>query len=542
MANAEIPEDLPLIRRQVGSGSLDQSVDRDTSRHLRTRLILIDSLLVGAIVLLFALAGLGILADLGLGSLRTVYLCLMAITFVPPLIVLVTHEDVPLRQLRRWEVVIFCGAGLILALGEQTWYTQGWTSDLAASNRKKLMELLGDSHSFPWFVLITFYAAFIPASGRRCAAVVGSLALMAILELFLLAWDDPTAAPDILTSMLGKTIFWMAIAVAVAVYGAQRLTQLRREAIEARKLGQYQIKKRLGGGGMGEVYLGEHQLLRRSCAIKLIRFDRVDDPTALVRFQREVKAMASLTHANAVEIFDYGQTPDGIFYYVMEHLTGLNLQELVERHGALPPERAVHILQQVCWPLREAHLKGLIHRDIKPGNIFVGERGCIFDVVKLLDFGLVQHGTASAAPVGADDDPEATWAGPLTQAGRVTGTPIFMSPEQITGAALDGRTDIYSLGVVAYFLMTGVVPFKRTTFKEVVAAHVREPVTPLADVCSAVDGDLNGIVMRCLEKDPANRFPDAETLAHALANCSCAGCWSPIQSEAWWRLHEPHVV
>ena len=177
---------------------------------------------------------------------------------------------------------------------------------------------------------------------------------------------------------------WMAIASSIAIYGAHRIDALRREALEARRLGQYQLKELLGAGGMGQVYLADHLLLRRPCAIKLIRPERAGDSTNLLRFEREVRATAGLTHPNTVQIFDYGHTEDGIFYYVMEYLPGLTLEQLVERYGPLPPGRAVHFLRQVCGALREAHASGLIHRDIKPGNIIICKRGGRYDVGKSL--------------------------------------------------------------------------------------------------------------------------------------------------------------
>ena len=199
---------------------------------------------------------------------------------------------------------------------------------------------------------------------------------------------------------------------------------------------------------MGEVYLAEHRLLKRPCAVKLIHPHRASDPHLLQRFEREVQATAQLTHTNTVEMFDYGHTEDGTFYYVMEYLPGLSLAELVEKHGPLPPARAVHLLMQTCDALSEAHSRGLIHRDIKPGNIFSAQRGGYYDVAKLLDFGL-------AKPISADSVPVQ-----LTQDGSITGSPLYMSPEQAIGdSEPDERSDIYSLGAVAYYLLTGRPPF-----------------------------------------------------------------------------------
>jgi hypothetical protein len=378
--------------------------------------------------------------------------------------------------------------------------------------------------AFPFFVLIVGYGTLIPNTGRRCILVVG---IMALTPLTILAVTGLSMGAT-LTSKLGFLLLYlamfMAVAVAIATYGSHRIEVLRQEAFEARKLGQYRLKERLGAGGMGEVYLAEHLLLRRPCAIKLIRPERAGDPNIFRRFEREVQATATLTHPNTVQIFDYGHAEDGTFYYVMEYLPGLSLEQLVHRHGPLPPERAVHLLQQVCGALREAHAIGLIHRDIKPSNILICERGGVHDVAKLLDFGLVLAPGASAD--GAN----------LTQEGAIAGTPAYMSPEQAGGQAdLDPRSDIYSLGAVAYFLLTGQPPFAGRSPAKMVAAHIYEPPAPLSNHRPDVSEDLQAVVLRCLAKGPADRFADAESLEIALAGCHTTGLWSEKQAANWWR-------
>jgi serine/threonine-protein kinase len=318
----------------------------------------------------------------------------------------------------------------------------------------------------------------------------------------------------------------LAMAVAIAVFGSHRIQVLEAQAFEAQQLGQYRLKKRLGSGGMGEVYLAEHLLLRRPCAVKLIRPEQTGDPTNLQRFEREVQAMATLTHWNTVEIFDYGHADDGTFYYVMEYLPGQNLDNLVSHYGPLSPARAIHLLRQVCRALREAHGVGLLHRDIKPSNIIACERGGVYDVAKLLDFGLVQETTLNK-------DGER-----LTQHGTIIGSPPFMSPEQAAGKSkLDARSDIYSLGAVAYFLLTGQPPFVRETAMMMLMAHAYDAVVPLEKVRVDVPADLQAVVLRCLEKDPARRFPDAHSLEQALAACAAAEQWTEEQAALWWREH-----
>jgi serine/threonine-protein kinase len=274
---------------------------------------------------------------------------------------------------------------------------------------------------------------------------------------------------------------------------------------------------------MGEVYLAEHQFLKRPCALKVIRPGKAVDPRTLERFMREVQLTATLSHPNTVEIYDYGRAEDGTYYYVMEYLPGLSLAELVERHGPLPPARAVYLLRQVCGALGEAHAAGLIHRDIKPSNIFAARRGGMDDVAKLLDFGLVRPAAAARASH-------------LSEEGQILGTPPFMSPEQATGGReLDERGDIYALGAVAYHLLTGRPPFDEAGGIAALIAHARDPVLPPSRVRAGIPEDLERVVLRCLAKDPADRYPDAEGLERALGECACAGEWDQRRAAQWWR-------
>src|ERR1017187_6281359 len=299
----------------------------------------------------------------------------------------------------------------------------------------------------------------------------------------------------------------MSISSAMAIFGSYRISELHQQAHHARKLGQYQLHRRLGAGGMGEVFLGEHLLLKRTCAIKLIRPEQAGDPKTLARFEREVQSMANLTHWNTVEVYDYGRTADGTFYYVMEYLPGLSLQELVEQQGPLPAGRAIHFLRQICGALREAHSVGLIHRDIKPSNVIVCTRGGVPDVAKLLDFGLVQD---ISAFTNGDDK--------LTMVGAILGSTNYLSPEQATGKGpIDGRTDIYSVGALAYFLVTGQTPFVRDTAMELIAAHLKDEVQPPRLLRPDLPADLEEVILMCLRKNPDDRFPDAESLDLALA-------------------------
>jgi serine/threonine-protein kinase len=379
--------------------------------------------------------------------------------------------------------------------------------------------------SLPGFAAVVMYGLFIPNTWRRCAITAGSMALLPLV-VSAAAIGSLGRHPDsgLLGAYFGNMTLWMALAAALAVSGSHRITALRREAFEARRLGQYELGRRLGTGGMGEVYLAEHRLLRRPCAVKLIRPERCGDPVSLGRFEREVRATATLTHPNTVQIYDYGRAEDGTFYYAMEYLPGMTLEEFVGRYGPMAPARAIHLLRQVCGALSEAHATGLIHRDIKPGNIVICERGRRRDVAKLLDFGLVLAAGAAAE-------------------NGIAGTPAYMAPEQAAGPdRLDARADLYRLGAVAYFLLTGGPPFPGGGLGRVLAAHRSEPATFPDRLAGALPADVQAVVLRCLEKDAARRYPDASSLERALAACACAGSWTMDEADAWWREHGPDGV
>lgn len=377
----------------------------------------------------------------------------------------------------------------------------------------------------PWGLLAVAYGVLIPNTWRRCAGVVGLVLLVGYLPgVFAVIVHDVPARPAFV--YLSTKALWLGVAGTIAVYGSYRIEILREEAFHARKLGQYLLKERLGAGGMGEVYLAEHLLLRRPCAIKLIRPERAGDPANLLRFEREVRTTATLTHPNTVQIYDYGHAEDGTFYYVMEYLPGLTLAQLVEQYGPLPPARAIHLLRQICAALSEAHDVGLIHRDIKPANAIICERGGRHDVVKLLDFGLV---------LAQKIDPDGER---LTQEGALAGTPAYMSPEQAAGNEdLDPRSDIYSVGCLAYFLLTGQPPFVGRSAVRILAAHIYEPPAPFLSRCSEATEELQALVLRCLAKDPAQRFASVRDLENALAACPRTSSWTEDEAARWWSAH-----
>jgi serine/threonine-protein kinase len=426
-----------------------------------------------------------------------------------------TRPGLTLRQLRGFELLLIAmfmarmllRGYILLGLADHFDRVHDWIATGERENARQMMSGLAYRLTAPSAVWVVAYGVIVPNTWRRCALVVAMFTFAPIV-LWLVACIARGLPADYWFPIAAVIAFVVLIQIAaLSVYGSYRIESSRQEAAEARRLGQYVLRDKIGGGGMGEVYLADHVLLRRPCAIKLIHPARAGDPAMLQRFEREVRATATLTHPNAVQVFDYGHTPDGNFYYVMEYLPGPTLEELVKRNGPLPPERAVHLLRQLCGALHEAHAVGLIHRDIKPSNVIVCERGKVPDVAKLLDFGLVQ----SDAPAGTDDR--------LTQVGAVLGTPAFLSPEQAGGGEVDGRSDVYSLGALAYFLLTGLSPFAGRTPVQMIAAHLYEPPEPPTRVRPEIPADLEAVVLRCLAKKPAERFPDVLAVDRALADC-----------------------
>ena len=309
----------------------------------------------------------------------------------------------------------------------------------------------------------------------------------------------------------GLTAVLCSACVSWVIYG------LRREVRAAKQLGQYVLEDKLGEGGMGEVYRARHALLRRPTAIKLMTGTSAD---SLERFEREVRLTARLTHPNTVAIYDFGRTPDGVFYYAMELLEGANLEQLVESHGAQDPSRVVHFMLQVCGALEEAHAEGLVHRDIKPSNVIITERGRQLDVAKVVDFGLVKDAT------GQSPD--------LSHVNAILGTPYYMAPEAILSPeTIDGRADIYALGAVAYYLLTGETVFGGTSLVEVCSHHLHTPAPPLRAKAPDVPEELEVIVMKCLEKKPEDRPESAGELTKLL-EASGVEPWTADDAHAWW--------
>jgi len=322
-------------------------------------------------------------------------------------------------------------------------------------------------------------------------------------------------------------LFGLLVASAVVIFifmliVARQQKLMQKAVLEAKQLGQYTLEEKLGSGGMGTVYRARHALLRRPTAIKLLDPDKMND-SAIARFQREVQLTSQLNHPNTIAIYDYGKTPEGVFFYAMEYLDGLNLEDLVMQHGPLPEGRVISILDQVCGSLAEAHGIGLIHRDIKPANVVVNNRGGIPDLVKVLDFGLVKS-------LGSQRELN------LTTVGTLTGTPQYLAPESIEQPDLvDARADIYAIGAVGYYLLTATAVFRGNSVVEVCMQHIQAiPDPPSARIPHPVSPALEALILACLAKKPEGRPQSAQALRDELAKCDNSS-WSQSDAEAWWQ-------
>ncbi len=320
--------------------------------------------------------------------------------------------------------------------------------------------------------------------------------------------------------MQNQILLWGAIAVA-AIASKVNLS-LRRQNFNARNIGQYKIEKLLGEGGMGEVYLATHSLLKRPTAVKFLR-PEIAGEHALTRFEHEVKHTSRLSHPNTITIYDYGHTVEGVFYYVMELLRGANLHQIVTKTGPMPPGRVIHVLSSACGALGEAHRKGIIHRDIKPQNIMLCDMGGELDTIKILDFGLVKD----------IHDPSAD----IDEPGSISGTPETMSPESQTEEFVGPASDIYSLCAVGCFLLTGKPIFDAGSVVEFLKAHLERDPIPPSKRNPDVPDDLENILLQGLEKGPARRPDSAQSLRDSLLSCRDSGSWGNKQAASWWTDH-----
>jgi hypothetical protein len=380
------------------------------------------------------------------------------------------------------------------------------------------------------FILVT-RSALVPSTSRRTGVIAGIIGVILVVGCY---WacagaDLSSFPPEFRRELAAKTCAirsgaWWLLTTTLAMMTSHVIYGLQREVHRARRLGQYTLEEKLGEGGMGVVYRASHAMLRRPTAVKLLAPEKAGAVT-IARFEREVRMTARLTHPNTVTIYDYGRTPEGIFYYAMELLDGATLDHLVETCGALAPGRVVHIGRQVASALCEAHVMGLVHRDIKPANVIVCERGGVADVVKVVDFGLVKDIETSDAS--------------LTHAGTVSGTPLYLAPEAIhSPTSVDARADLYALGALLYYLLAGEHVFRGQSTMEVCAHHLHSAPVPITERCgSAISPALSDLVMGCLAKEPSRRPQSAEVVLEKLDECQESSAWTDREARAWWAAH-----
>jgi len=390
-------------------------------------------------------------------------------------------------------------------------------------------------------ILNVFLVAIPLALPSPPSKLVPICALCALMHPLTLLLATPVGKSIALLPEIGLATLPTIMFAALGVFAGTSLYRARRSLSEARELGRYELVELLGRGGMGEVWRARHRMLARPAAIKFVRPETLGHTgTGAIeelrsQFEREAKITSSLTSPHTIEIYDFGVTEEGSLCYVMEHLDGMDLESLVREYGPLSASRAIYLLRQVCISLAEAHQAGLIHRDIKPANIYVTRKGVQHDFVKVLDFGLV----AEVDPAGAADS--------LANGGTsILGTPAYMAPEVASGKKADARADLYSLGCVAYWLVTGHQVFESEILAEVIAHQIRtRPEPPSQRTNKPIPRDLELVILGCLQKRPEDRIGSAAALSRKLAECDVRPVWTPGQAMKWWSAsperptHEP---
>jgi serine/threonine-protein kinase len=386
-------------------------------------------------------------------------------------------------------------------------------------------------------ILVLVYSMVAPASPRKmlaAALVAGSLDPIGVWLAHLRGVETPSPAQTLV-------LFWPNYLCALlSTIPSRFLRTFGQKLHKARELGSYELVRLLGHGGMGEVWEAKHRLLARRAAVKLVRPELLgassDAEAGLVikRFEREAQATAALSSPHTIQLFDFGSTNQGVFYYVMELLMGRDLESLVREFGPVPAPRVGYLMRQVCHSLADAHARGLVHRDIKPANIYVCRMGLEYDFVKVLDFGLVKVNGPGSAGIQTL----------VTADQRTTGTPAYMAPEIILGETnVDRRADVYALGCVAYFLLTGQLVFEGDTPMKVLLQHVQaEPVPPSQRTELPIPQEIDDLVLACLRKDPNERPQNAEILLEMACGCKTGDCWNSELAKTWWDKHLPEFT
>lgn len=359
-------------------------------------------------------------------------------------------------------------------------------------------------------------AAMLPASWRAAVPVFAAIGLS--FPLVMVGWalvrsGGAALWPEVgrLSAFAGNYVFVISSSL-IGLMTGHIVWTARQQLYRARRVGRYRLKAPIGEGGMGEVWLAWDALLRRNVALKLLRFEQAANPDFVARFEREAQAASQLRVPHSIQIYDFGASEDGIYFIAMEYLVGTDLSSLVRERGPLPPEQVIRFAIQICASLEEAHAAGIIHRDVKPQNLFAAQVGADREFIKLLDFGIARLRTL--APDAAQ----------LTRTGQVAGTPAYLAPELWFGAEADERTDIYALGVTLYFLLTGATPYERGEAEHLMMAPLRgEPLAPSTARGEPVPEALERIVLRCLARDPEDRVQSAAELRQALEAIAVAG-------------------
>ena len=453
-------------------------------------------------------------------------------------LLLFSKKPLSLTPLRALELFLFGSAAAYMGLQDFAFIDQ--SSALGDSGMVLSGLLRTVSH---YVLLVIVYGMYIPNTWQRAAWVISPLAAAPVVATLFLWGSYPEIAETMALTHSGDFVdagVLLIFGAAVAIGGTQIVGHYQRGQVKTAEMGFYRLRERIGVGGMGEVWLAEHDKLVRPAVIKLIRPERLKEggkeaQRTVRRFEKEAQATAELRSPHTVEIYDFGVTYDQTFYYVMEYLNGIDLDTLVKKHGPVPPQRTNYLLQQACESLGEAHNHHLIHRDVKPANIFICRMGLSYDFIKVLDFGLVKTQTNGAS------SPQGDMSSELTMEGMTTGTPAFMAPELAVGQDnVDVRSDIYALGCVGYWLLTGELVFQRENPIAMIVDHVNAtPVPPSQRTENDVPEELDRIILKCLEKDPAQRFQTAMELAEALSACYRPRDWSRDHAESWWKLHYP---
>jgi serine/threonine-protein kinase len=433
------------------------------------------------------------------------------------------------------------GAISIVASLGLFWYTRGERSPRRLLNLGLIYQLLialsigvldwayNPPMGVSWIaIIILLFPAIIPSTPRK--TLVTALLAASMDPVGALFWKTAgQEIPGVEYVFINAIPNYLCAAIAPLI--AMVITGLGREVRRAREMGSYVLGDRIGAGGMGEVWQATHRFLARPAAIKLIKPDVLSAMTKeqgdvlVQRFRREARAAANLRSPHTIQLYDFGVASDGTFYYVMELLNGMDLQTLVATHGPLPPARVIYLLQQACESMAEAHERGLVHRDIKPGNIQVCRMGQYSDWVKVLDFGLVKSHVSEVHEPG------------LTAPHTVTGTPAYLSPESALGEAVDQRTDIYALGCVAYWMLTGRYVFTGDSAMQIVARHVSSvPVPPSRYSTFDISPALDNLVLACLKKEPSQRPATARELCDRLGQCEVETDWTREDARRWWEI------